>query len=122
MSIKDNVKTGNSYIDVPALCSALKYGNTANSGQFYIQPNSTVYNGWVICLPSITYADASAFKTAMTGQKIVYELATPITTTLTPQQISVLLGQNNLFADSGDVDIEYKADIQLWVEKKLSEL
>lgn len=51
--------------------------------------------------------DASAFKTAMSGVQLVYELATPITIQLTPTEVTTLLGQNNVWADSGDVDVEY---------------
>lgn len=49
---------------------------------------------------------AEAFKTSVNGQKIVYELATPIEVTLTPTQVKTLLGNNNIFADSGDVTVE----------------
>ena len=37
----------------------------------------------------------------------VYPLATPITIPLTPQEISTLKGQNNVWADTGDVAVEY---------------
>ena len=64
--------------------------------------------------------DANAFKTAMTGQIAVYELATPTTYQLTPTQIHALLGQNNVWADCGNVEVKYKADVQRWVEKMLN--
>lgn len=41
--------------------------------------------------------------------QIVYELATPITYQLTPTQIKSLLGNNNAWCDTGDVDIDYFA-------------
>lgn len=56
------------------------------------------------------YSDATTFKSAMTGEKLVYELATPITYQLTPQQIQTLLGQNYLWSDSGDITVEYGED------------
>ena len=37
----------------------------------------------------------------------MYELATPQTVQLTPQEVNSLLGQNNISADTGDVDIVY---------------
>ena len=40
---------------------------------------------------------ASDFKTAVTGQYLVYELATPQTIQLTPQQLETLVGQNDVF-------------------------
>ena len=53
---------------------------------------------------------AAALKTKLTGHKIWYRLATPTTTQLTPHQVQTLLGNNNVFADSGNVSITYKAD------------
>jgi hypothetical protein len=41
--------------------------------------------------------------------QLVYPLATPIEIPLTPTQISALQGQNTLWADSGDVTVEYPA-------------
>ena len=39
--------------------------------------------------------------------QLCYELATPITIPLTPQEISTLQGANNIWVDSGDVTVEY---------------
>lgn len=49
------------------------------------------------------YETASAFKTALTGETILYELAEPISIHLTASQITTLLGQNNVWADCGDI-------------------
>lgn len=49
---------------------------------------------------------ADDFKTLRTGQTIVYELATPTTIQLTSNQIQTLL-QNNILADTGDIDVEF---------------
>ena len=66
-------------------------------------------------------ADANAFKTAMNGVQAVYEISTPTTYQLTPTQVACLLGQNNVWADCGDVDeVKYKADVQLYIEKMLN--
>ena len=48
---------------------------------------------------------------------VCYELATPITYQLTPQQVNSLLGQNNIFADTGDTTCEYRADTKLYIER-----
>lgn len=50
-----------------------------------------------------TYTDVTSFKAAMTGQQFVYELATPITYQLTPTEVQMLLGTNNLWADTGKI-------------------
>ena len=57
------------------------------------------------------YADAPTFKTAVSGKKFVFELATPFTIQLTPQQIETLAGQNNLSTplDGQSIDsVEYR--------------
>lgn len=51
------------------------------------------------------YPDAAAFKTAMSGVQLVYELATPVTYQLTTQDIITLVGDNYIWSDSGDVTI-----------------
>lgn len=58
------------------------------------------------------------FKTAMSGVQLVYELATPIEYDITPQQIALLLGVNNVWNDcNGNTDVEYKADTKLYIEQ-----
>lgn len=48
------------------------------------------------------------FKTAVTGTKIVYELATPLELPLTPQTVSLLAGNNTLWTDGDSVTITYR--------------
>lgn len=52
------------------------------------------------------YPSPEAFKTAMSGVQIAYELATPTTVQLTPTQVSTLLGANNIWADTGIVEVK----------------
>ena len=47
----------------------------------------------------------------------VYPLATPIEIQLTPQQVNSLLGVNNIWADSGDTEVVYRADTKLFIER-----
>ena len=53
------------------------------------------------------YSDATSFKESLEGSVLVYELATPITYQLTPQEITTLIGTNNVWADTGDVSVTY---------------
>lgn len=65
-----------------------------------------------------TYTSASTFKTAMSGVQLVYELANPTTYDITPQQIALLLGVNNVWNDANGVtDVTYKADTKLYIEQ-----
>lgn len=52
----------------------------------------------------------------------VFALATPIEVDLTPTEITTLLGVNNLWSDTGDVEVEYCCSTKLFIEKKLAEL
>ena len=61
-----------------------------------------------IVIKDTDYTDPATFKSAMSGQNIVYPLATPQTYQLTPTEVKTLLGDNNIFADCGDVAIEYE--------------
>ena len=75
----------------------------------------------VLIVKDTTYSDVAAFKTAMSGVQLCYELATPITVQLTPHEIRSLLGDNNVWADSGDSEVEYRADTKLYIQKKIAE-
>lgn len=55
------------------------------------------------------YAYFGTQEAASTPVQLVYELATPITIPLTATQISTLQGQNVVWADAGDVTLEYLA-------------
>ena len=52
------------------------------------------------------------FVTAVTGQTIVYPLANPQTYQLTPQQVTSLLGVNNVWSDAGSLDIRVADDVR----------
>jgi hypothetical protein len=53
--------------------------------------------------------------------KIVYELATPQTIQLTPQEIRTLLGTNNVWSNGSNTYIKYVADTGLFIIKKIDE-
>lgn len=44
---------------------------------------------------------------------IAYELASPTTYQLTPTEVSTLLGQNNVWSNTGDIAVTYRADPSL---------
>ena len=58
---------------------------------------------------------------AGTPVQVVALLATPITVDLTPIEVAVLTGQtNNVWADSGDVSVEYAADLKTYINNKIA--
>lgn len=54
-------------------------------------------------------ATGADFKTAMNGVQLCYELATPVTYHLTAQEVQMLLGENYVWSDGGDVNVQYYA-------------
>ena len=103
--------------DVEFICSAYNYAGIVNSASImsgkangsicaYWHPTVQQYRYFYI--KNTAYSDATAFKNAMAGQKIVYDLATPQTIQLTGEEITALLGENNVWASSGDVEVTYR--------------
>lgn len=61
------------------------------------------YNGETINEPWLSSMDAyAAGTTPTTGAQVVYKLATPLTYQLTPTQVELLIGQNNVWSDSNE--------------------
>lgn len=94
-------------IDPSALCSiypqtfALSLSNAPNHCFGLDIENQRIY------VKDSDYTGGDVFKTAMNGQKIVYLLDQPTSVTLTPTEVTTLLGQNNFWADTGDISISY---------------
>ena len=59
------------------------------------------------------YLDAQA--TANTPVSCCFELDSPFTYQFTPQEIKTLLGNNNIYADTGNSTVDYKADTKLYI-------
>lgn len=93
-----------------AVCSVYPAGagkGAVDSGKF------TIYGGVTnnFRVGDLSYTDAAAFTAAVTGQQLVYELATPIVYQLEPQGVQTVLGQNNIYTDSGEVNVWYVAGL-----------
>ena len=75
------------------------------------------------------FADANAFKTWLADQnaagtpaQIGYTRQMDGSTTFEAAEIMSLLGENNLWSNRGDVTAEYRADVGLYVQKKIAEV
>ena len=80
-------------------------------------------NAQIACYSS-TFANENEFKAYLVSNPmtVVYELATPVTYQLDPVTVNLLLGENNLWCNTGDVTVEYPADTKLYIDKKLAAL
>lgn len=75
---------------------------------------------WWIVVRDTDYTDVDNFKAAVTGQTICYELETPVSYQLDPTTIKSILGQNNIWADCGDItELTYRADTKLYIDKQI---
>lgn len=105
-SVIDDMKMGS----VPFMCSALEIktpnrNNINGDGQIAVSNNT---DAKYFVLRYDAYTSGSDVKTALTGQKLVYELATPIDIDLTPEVISAVAGANSVWHDSnGDTEVKY---------------
>ena len=103
-------------IEHPLLFSALPYGGGTYAGSFvdlhcYQSTNNTIY------LVDNSLDSNAEFVAKYGDERIVWYLATPQTYQLTPAEVNTLLGQNNIWADTGDSTVEYPADTKLYIQK-----
>ena len=75
----------------------------------------------VIMVKDTDYSTEQAFAAAVNGQYVVYPLAEPQTVQLSATEVKTLLGNNNIWADCGNVSVDYRADKSLYIAKKLAE-
>ena len=104
-------KFGTATVAANALCEIypITYANDLNNNYASQDFVACLYNNWIVVHDS-RYTDVDAYKTAMSGIHLAYELATPIEVDLTPTQIITLSGANNIWADTGDIILlEYMA-------------
>ena len=92
-----------------AKCSAYMFSKGDNpnympNGAFTLfSTNSRIY------VKNTAYDNGTAMKNSLSGTMMLYELATPQTVQLTAEQVMILKNQNNIWADSGEVEVTYLA-------------
>ena len=101
LGVATNISTTLNYICSNYSIVAVSSGGTA-TGMAFTSANQ-------LRIRDATYASASDFKTAMDGVMLCYEVANPAEVQLTPHQIRSLYGNNTIFADTGNVALEYWA-------------
>jgi hypothetical protein len=79
-----------------------------NNGEVSVGNNVINATTCGIVIKDSRYTDATAFKTAVTGQTLVYELATPQRFQLTPHQIKLLAGYNYITSNAASLAISYE--------------
>ena len=98
----------------------LKVSKDSTAGQtntMWLGVNSSLF--FIIGVYESMGNTVDALKTYLSEHnlELVYPLANPFTVQLTAQEVTTLLGQNNIFADTGNSTVEYRADTKLYIEK-----
>lgn len=103
--------------DLNLICSAYKTEASTFANMTNGTIRGTTGNAYVYARDN-NYTDVTSFKSAVTGQTIVYKLATPIEIQLDPVTISTISGQtNNVWSDASDVSVTYAADIKAYIDR-----
>lgn len=83
--------------------------------------NIASYNGET--LPGAWISDRDVYASGTTptiGAQVVYELAEPLVYDLTPVEIRTLVGENHIWADTGDVTVMYSADTKAFIDNYIA--
>ena len=85
------------------------YRNSGDStdATAFIYSNVGTASDKILYVYDSRYTDATAFKAAVTGQKICYKLATPFTIQLTPYEISLLKDYAYLSTNGTSIALDY---------------
>jgi len=118
-SLADMIPTPASNVLISAICSnyITFTGNDVYLGNIGISGWGEGTQDIAIYDTAYESADATAFKTAMSGVYLAYELATPIEIDVSELSVSAIVGTNNITSDvGGDVTASYKVSIQKYID------
>ena len=98
--IPDSLADGS---NIPLLSDKFKAATGAADGASFLNGTGNIrFN------TSESYESLSDMYAAIGDVVFIYPLATPVEYTLTPQQVAALVGQNYIWADTGDVTVTVK--------------
>ena len=107
------------------ICSHAGYISNLSEYAYGKCVSDSALNLWVIQDTDATIDDFKAFLAEQyangTPVTVCYTLATPQTYQLNITEIRTLLGQNNIWADTGDTTVTYRADTKMFVEQNAPE-
>ncbi len=106
--------SGTYYNDAKVVCDIFaKQPDNSNLGVRVGVANSNIYVVQANTLDGVS--DATTFRTWLSTHNMTftYKLATPQTYQLTPHELRTFLGANNFYCDTGDSQLNYRADINL---------
>lgn len=100
------------------ICSHYKRSTTPYIVGLALGEFITAATSAYFCFKGSSGGTADEFKEYLTAQatagtpvQVVYELATPLTYQLTPQEVATLLGANRVWSDAGDISLVYHTQV-----------
>lgn len=105
------------------MCSMLTHYFAYNSDKPHWYRNTVLYAFFPKSYgTTVAEVAQTLYQMAQNGNPLqfIVPLKTPQTYQLSPQQIKTLLGINNVWADTGDVTVKYRADTKLYIDKVLA--
>lgn len=111
--------------DVQSVCDEMAFWgngtttqlkNGLSDGQFgFVRSNNRIW----VCFDDCSTVDEIQAKTE--GMTILYETQTSTELSgLTPDNFTTIQGENNIFADSGDVELSFKQGIQEYIDEQIA--
>jgi hypothetical protein len=94
------------------------FAYNSDTAHWYI--NNLLY----LYLPKVDVGETlESYKTFLQDNpfEVYIPFATPTEIQLTPQEIRTLLGENNIWSDGGDMEVEYPADTKTYIDTKIAE-
>lgn len=103
----------------PSSASGITGGTTNEFGAAATYPHSV----WVRFLTETVGSTVDSVHAYITVHPLEFAvgLAAPVTFQLAPHPIRTLYGENNLWSDAGEAAVEYRADLELYIEKRIGE-
>ena len=96
--------------DTTAICeiyNRVAYSSSIADLSFYLCANQLSASKYLVIKDDSYSGDTNAFKSGVTGKKLIYTLETTTPFTTTPEEIPTLSGVNNIYSNTGDVEVEY---------------
>ena len=106
-----------------SLCSIYKISNVSPSALHDFEISFRGGNGRSCFVKDSRYTEVTDFKANMSGAQLIYELAEPIVYNLTALEVlETLKGVNNVWSDTGAVEVTYRADTKQYVDNAAPEI
>ena len=111
------MKSGTFYSDPKVMVSRVPKVNTSAAlGLLVGSNNQYMYLYHANELPNVSSGATLITYLQSNPIDVTYPLATPLTYQLTPTQVTSLLGENNVWADTGNTTVTFGADIKSYID------